>query len=208
MSDEPKLTNEAKRQIRREFYRIAAPTGVFLTILSFVLGFVAKDYGTMLAYKDAFSSAQGATTEQITTLAAEVARAQELAKKAEEETNKLLESVKTTEQVTKNANDVNDIAQIVSNNTAFQNRIKQQLRSWKEVTNDKDFFKPECEYRWLIVEGFQGYNGSYFYPSVVTREFMTTDWSRGNYRTVNYNEKNKSLGDHGTFKARTFCRCN
>lgn len=208
MNEESKLTIEAKSQIKREFYRIAAPTGIFLAIFSFALGFATRDYGTTLAYKDAFSDAQKASTDQIMKLVAQVTHAQESVKLAELQTKKLLELVSSTEQVTNNANDIEDIAAIISNNKNFQNLIKQQLSTWKEVTANNDLFRTECEYRWLIVEEFEGYNGSYFYPSVVTPKSITTDWSKGKYRTVNFDKKNKSHGDYGTFEVRTFCRCN
>lgn len=46
-----------------------------------------------------------------------------------------------------------------------------------------------------------------FYATRVNVDAITTDFSAGNYQSVNANNKRVSTGDHGTFTAQTFQRC-
>lgn len=78
---------------------------------------------------------------------------------------------------------------------------------WVDVSSTTTPFDLNCEYKWKIPNFRSTGNAEVFSASRINLTDISVDFSAGNYQAVSASNKRSSTGDHGTFAAQTFQRC-
>ncbi len=76
-----------------------------------------------------------------------------------------------------------------------------------DVSSTTTPFDLNCEYKWKIPNFRSTGNAEVFSASRINLTDISVDFSAGNYQAVSASNKRSSTGDHGTFAAQTFQRC-
>lgn len=200
MSTDNKLSDEAKTLIRSFLLKTILPSGIALTVISFILGFVAKDYGSRIAYDEAMEEYRKKITEAY--VEAESARTK--ANDAKHNLTEVEELLKTSSELARSNQNIHEISDIIKSDHSFMRSLISQSRSWEPISTDGSPFLPDCEYRYQILSDGHEYENGYYYPTLVTPENMYLDYSGQHQCRVNYKNKSK---DSNETKIQLYRRC-
>ena len=85
------------------------------------------------------------------------------------------------------------------------------LFKWESVTTSVSEFDPNCEYRFKIIEKWDGYIGATFYPVVVRRDLIMADYGGDHATSIKIGDvidnNWMTRGHHGDYKAKLWKRC-
>lgn len=139
---EPELSLQARELIRSYMVKFVLPSGLGLTIVSFLLGYVVNDVARKDAYVNAYAKAyEEATKAQSSVVAQSAARVADAEVNAKAATKAMTEAldiaakIKAIESITKADAQLNAIAKELAGNPEFANRITMQLNTQLATTN-------------------------------------------------------------------------